>query len=41
MALTVGTQSGAGRLKTTVLITPEEVDQAVKKTVSYRPPGAK
>src|SRR5262245_3765906 len=33
--------SGAIRLKTTVLITPEEVDQAVKKTVSYRPPGTK
>src|SRR5262245_38718526 len=33
--------SGAVRVKTVVLITPEEVDQAVKKTVSYRPPGAK
>jgi uncharacterized protein with GYD domain len=40
VALTVGA-SGAVRLKTTVLITPAEVDQAVKKTVSYRPPGAK
>jgi uncharacterized protein with GYD domain len=27
------------RLKTTVLLTPEEIDQAGKKTVSYRPPG--
>jgi hypothetical protein len=26
-------------LRTTVLITPEEVDQAIKKTVNYRPPG--
>ncbi len=25
--------------KTTVLMTPEEVDQAVKKTVAYTPPG--
>jgi uncharacterized protein with GYD domain len=25
--------------KTTVLLTPEEIDQAVKKSVSYRPPG--
>ncbi len=24
---------------TTVLMTPEEVDEAVKKNVSYRPPG--
>ena len=31
--------SGAVRLKTTVLLTPEEIDQASKKTVSYRPPG--
>ncbi len=40
VALTVGA-SGAVRLKTTVLVTPEEVDQAVKKTVNYRAPGAK
>ena len=39
VALTVGA-SGSVRLKTTVLITPEEVDQAVKKTINYRPPGA-
>lgn len=32
--------SGAVRTKTTVLLTPEEMDQATKKTVSYRPPGA-
>ena len=30
--------TGALRIKTTVLLTPEEVDQATKKTVSYRPP---
>ncbi len=31
--------SGAVKLRTTVLITPEEVDQATKLTVNYRPPG--
>ena len=34
------TASGAVHAKTTVLLTPEEMDQAAKKTVSYRPPGA-
>lgn len=31
--------SGAVSLKSTVLLTPEEMDRATKKTVSYRPPG--
>ena len=31
--------SGAVQFKTIVLITPEEVDAAVRKTVTYRPPG--
>jgi len=31
--------TGAVTFKTIVLITPEEVDAAVKKSVSYRPPG--
>ena len=31
--------SGAVTVKTTVLLTPEEMDAATKKTVSYRPPG--
>jgi uncharacterized protein with GYD domain len=31
--------SGAVKTKTTVLITPEEVDQAIKKIPSYRAPG--
>jgi uncharacterized protein with GYD domain len=31
--------SGAVKVKTTVLLTPAEVDQAAKMTVSYRPPG--
>ncbi len=39
VALTVAA-SGAVRLKTTVLLTPEEVDQATKKSPAYRAPGA-
>ena len=31
--------SGAMTSKITVLLTPEEVDQAVKKSASYTPPG--
>jgi uncharacterized protein with GYD domain len=31
--------TGAVAFKTVVLVTPEEVDAAVKKSVSYRPPG--
>ena len=31
--------SSAVHAKTTVLMTPEEMDQATKKSVSYRPPG--
>ena len=31
--------TGAIKVKTVVLLTPEEIDQAVKKTVDYRPPG--
>ena len=38
MALVAGA-SGAVTVKTTVLITPEEVDEAAKKTPDYRPPG--
>jgi uncharacterized protein with GYD domain len=33
------TGSGAARIKTVVLLTPEEIDQAMWKSVSYRPPG--
>lgn len=32
--------SGAVGLKTTVLLTPEDMDAATKKTVGYRPPGS-
>ena len=32
--------TGAVRLRTTVLLTPEEVDAATKKSANYRAPGA-
>jgi uncharacterized protein with GYD domain len=31
--------SGAVNVKTVVLLTPEEVDQAIKMSADYRPPG--
>jgi uncharacterized protein with GYD domain len=38
VALTVNAAGGAS-VKTTVLLTPEEVDAAAQKSVDYRPPG--
>ena len=38
VSLAVAT-SGGGHVKTVVLMTPEEMDQATKKSVGYRPPG--
>jgi uncharacterized protein with GYD domain len=38
VGLTVNAQ-GHTQLKTVVLLTPEEIDEAVKTTVDYRPPG--
>ena len=35
----VGSTGSLSNIKTTVLMTPEEIDQAAKKTMSYRPPG--
>jgi uncharacterized protein with GYD domain len=32
--------SGAVSVKMVVLLTPEEIDEAAKKSVNYRPPGA-
>jgi uncharacterized protein with GYD domain len=32
--------SGGVKLRTTPLITPEEIDQATKKSIAYRAPGA-
>jgi len=37
-ALTISS-SGAATVDTTVLMTPEEVDEVVKKSPTYRPPG--
>jgi uncharacterized protein with GYD domain len=39
VALTVNAAGGA-RAKTTVLLTPEEVDAAAQRSVEYRAPGA-
>ena len=38
VALTVNAAGGA-TVKTVVLLTPEEVDAAAKRSVDYRPPG--
>lgn len=35
----VAAASGTVKVKTVVLLTPEEVDQVAKMTVEYRPPG--
>ena len=39
VALTVNGAGGAS-VRTVVLLTPEEVDAAAKRSVDYRPPGA-
>ena len=39
VALTVNSTGGAS-VKTVVLLTPEEVDEAAKQSVEYRPPGS-
>ena len=39
VALTVNA-GGAARTKTVVLLTPDEVDAAARRSVDYRPPGA-
>ncbi len=31
--------AGAAHVKTSVILTPEEIDAATKKSVTYRPPG--
>lgn len=38
LALTVDA-SGAAKVQTIVLMPPEEIDQAAKKSPNYRPPG--
>jgi uncharacterized protein with GYD domain len=39
ISLAVGA-AGAARVKTTVLLAPEEIDRAAHTTVAYRAPGA-
>ena len=38
VAMAVGA-SGAAQTTTVVLLTPEQVDEAARRSVSYRPPG--
>jgi hypothetical protein len=39
-ALALAVSAGGGAtVRTTVLLTPKEVDKAAKKQVTYRPPG--
>jgi uncharacterized protein with GYD domain len=38
-AMGVGATGALSSVKTTVLLTPEEVDAAAKRTLSYRAPG--
>jgi uncharacterized protein with GYD domain len=39
VAAAVGSAGALSSYETVVLLTPAEVDEAVKKAVSYRPPG--
>jgi uncharacterized protein with GYD domain len=39
LSMAVGA-SGAVRVTTTVLLEPEQIDAATKRTVQYRPPGS-
>lgn len=39
LSLTVGS-SGAITMRTIVLLAPEDLDEATKRSVAYRPPGA-
>jgi uncharacterized protein with GYD domain len=38
--MAVAASGAVSRLQTTVLFTPEEMDEAIKRTGTYRPPGA-
>ncbi len=39
VSLTTAAAGVVTNVRTSVLLTPEEMDQATKKSVSYRPPG--
>ena len=38
-AVSLAAAGGGVSIRTHVLLTPEEIDEAAKKSVSYRPPG--
>jgi uncharacterized protein with GYD domain len=40
IAATVGSSGAISSYETVVLLEPQEVDEAMKKTVAYRPPGS-
>ena len=40
IALSVNASGGLSDYKTVVLLTPDEVDAAAKRSVDYRPPGS-
>jgi len=40
LAATIGSSGALSSYETVVLVSPEEVDAAMKKTVDYRAPGA-
>ena len=40
VAATVGSSGALSSYETVVLVSPEEIDAAMKKAVDYRPPGA-
>jgi len=39
LAATVGASGAMSSLETIALLTPEEIDDAMKRSASYRPPG--
>ena len=39
IALT-STAAGGAAVKTTILLTPEQVDEAARRSIEYRPPGS-
>ena len=40
LSLTAGSSGGIKNTQMALLLTPEEIDQAAKKSVQYNPPGA-
>src|SRR5689334_1740423 len=40
VTMTVGASGALANVETVVLLTPEEIDEAARRTVLYRPPGS-